>query len=151
MSKSEVDLFRSVRHEVFPDGTIIDNKPAPGVLYPDFEARRLPDGNIREADVVYPNAKDRSIIATGGGTSLFDRPNVFSAKNGWLSFPIPEGTVVPDSLVIRNTGYNRSRKATHYQIECRAAMMRVDAYKGALDNLARNAVVRSIDLATGKK
>lgn len=151
MSKTEVALFRSVRHEVFPDGTIVDNMPAPGVLYPDFEERTLPDGNIREADVIYPNPKNRTIIATGGGTSLFDRPNVFSEKNGWLSFPIPEGTIVPDSLFIRNTGYNRSRKATHYQIECRAATMQVDAYKGALDNLARNAVVRSIELSTNNR
>lgn len=144
-SKTDVDLFRSVRAEAFPDGTVIDNKPAPGVLYPDFEPRVLPNGKKRLADVSY-SGNDKDIILAGGGTSLFDRPSVFTSA-GWLSFDIPEGTIVPDSLLIRHTNYNKAVQANHYQIESRAGQMRVEAYKGALDNLARNAVVRSIELA----
>lgn len=147
MSNAEIDLFRSVRIEQFPDGTIIDDKPAPGVLYPDFETRMLSSGKIRQADVVL--SKDQSMVMAGGGTSLFDRDKVFKSK-GWLSFKIPEGTIIPDSLIVRFTGYNKTFAANHYQIECAAKMMRVDAYKGALDNLARNAVVRLIEL-TGDK
>ena len=45
------------------------------------------------------------------------------------------------------TGHNARFKADHYQIECLAKTMRVDAFKGALDNLARNAVVRLVALA----
>jgi len=60
---------------------------------------------------------------------------------------IPQGTVIPDSLIIRNTGYNKRFEATHYQIESAAKTMRMDSYKGALDNLARNALVRSIATA----
>lgn len=147
MSNAEIDLFRSVRIEQFPDGTIIDDKPAPGVLYPDFETRMLSSGKIRQADVVL--SKDQSMVMAGGGTSLFDRDKVFKSK-GWLSFKIPEGTIIPNSLIVRFTGYNKTFAANHYQIECAAKMMRVDAYKGALDNLARNAVVRLIEL-TGDK
>jgi hypothetical protein len=44
MSKTQVSLFRSVTTEQFPEGTIINEMPAPGVLYPDFEPRILPNG-----------------------------------------------------------------------------------------------------------
>jgi hypothetical protein len=71
---------------------------------------------------------------------------VFKGKS-WLSFEIPEGTVVPASLVVRETGYNQRFKANHYQIECAAKSMPIDAFKGALDNLARNAIARSVERA----
>ena len=53
---------------------------------------------------------------------------------------------MPDSLVVKNTGYNKRFKATHYQIESRAQLMTKTAMQGALDNLARCAIVRSIEL-----
>jgi hypothetical protein len=59
------------------------------------------------------------------------------------------GTVIPESLVVRFTGYNKIFDANHYQIESKAKMMRMDSFKGALDNLARNAIVKAIEL--GKK
>lgn len=144
MPQTEVDLFRSVRTDQFPHGTVVDEKPAPEVLYPDFEPRLLPSGKRRQADVTL--SEDKQWVKSGGGTSLFDRPDVFKAK-GWSTFAIPNGTVVPDSLVVRFTGFNQSFQANHYQIESRTELMRVEAFKGALDNLARNAVVRSIELA----
>lgn len=144
MAKTELDLFRSVRIEAFPNGTVIESKPAPEVLYPDFEPRTLPSGKKRGADVRLSN--DKLWIESGGGTSLFDRPGVFKTK-GWLSFDIPAGTEIPNSLAIRHTGYNPGFNAEHYQIESHANRMRLDAYKGALDNLARNAVVKSIEIA----
>jgi hypothetical protein len=49
------------------------------------------------------------------------------------------------------TGNNPTFNANHYQIERRAGRMRLDAYKGALENLARNAVLRAIELAQRKK
>lgn len=145
MSTTDTDLFRSVREEQFSSGTIVDDKPVTGILYPDFEEKILPSGKTRGADVTL--SADKEWVEHLGGTSLFDKANVFKSK-GWLCFPIPEGTEVPDSLTIRHTGYNSSFKAEHYQIESAAQKMRVDAYKGALDNLARNAVVRSIELAS---
>jgi hypothetical protein len=144
MSSVEVDLYRSLRNEHYPDGTVINEKPAAAVLYPDFEPRLLPSGKRRAADVEVTPDKNR--VKAGGGTSLFDRPNVFKSK-GWVMFEIPAGTVVPDSLVVRPTGYNTTLRATHYQIESRAELMQIDAFKGALDNLARNAVSRSIEMA----
>lgn len=144
MSNTEINLFRSVRAEAFPKGTVIEGKPAPEVLYPDFEPRMLPNGKKREADVIL--SEDKAWIYEGGGTSLFDRPDVFK-RGGWLAFHIPAGTEVPESLVVRYTGRNPGFDADHYQIESKAHRMRLDAYKGALDNLARNAIVKSIELA----
>ncbi|WP_338846745.1 hypothetical protein V8J88_23615 [Massilia sp. W12] len=147
MSETLVNLYRSLRVEAFPHGAIIEAQPAPEILYPDFEEKVLPNGNIRKADVQFANPSPDSDdwVLAGGGTSLFDRANVFKGKS-WISFEIPEGTVIPESLVVRNTGFNDRFQATHYQIEVKARMMTVGAYKGALDNLARNAIARSVEL-----
>jgi hypothetical protein len=51
-------------------------------------------------------------------------------------------------LKILLTNYMPTFTANHYQIGMAALKMRVDAYKGALDNLAPNAVVRSIASAS---
>lgn len=142
---TKVHLYRAVLKEKHPDGTVVNGKHAPGVLYPDFDDRPLPDGRVRPADVKL--SADREWVYAGGGTSLFDKPDVFKG-NKWLSFTIPEGTSIPHALVIPFTGHNKRFGADHYQIECRAGRMRADAYRGALDNLARSSIVRAIELAT---
>lgn len=141
----EVDLFRSVRIEQFPNGVFHDLEPAPGVLEPDFYSRDLGNGKIREADVSIDVIAGVEWVRSGGGTSLFDKPSVFK-RPGWLSFELPVGTPIPQSLVIRNTGFNKVFKATHYQIESRAQLMTKEAMCGALDNLARAAIARSVEL-----
>ncbi len=148
---TDVNLFRSVRNEQFPNGTIIESQPAPEILYPDFVDKELPNGKIRDADIKSFKGEDgeRWVVA-GGGTSLFDRENVFTSK-GWLSFTIPNGTVIPESLIIRWTDYNKRFTANHYQIESKARTMRMDAFKGALDNLARNAIAKAVELANQNK
>jgi hypothetical protein len=145
--QTEIHLYRSVRIDNFPDGTVINDKPAPEILHPDFEPRILPSGKARKADVVLSG--DKQWVFAKGGTSLFDKKNVFKSKS-WLSFDIPGGTQIPESLVVRFTGHNPVFEANHYQIESCAERMRVDAYKAALDNLARNAVVRAIALSNEK-
>jgi hypothetical protein len=56
MDKTAVDLFRSVRVEQFPSGTLApDNQPAPEVLYPDFEDRKLPNGKIQDQKAGHSN------------------------------------------------------------------------------------------------
>jgi hypothetical protein len=141
----DVDLFRSVRIEQFPDGVLHDEGPAPHVLDPDFYDRDMGNGKVRAADVKIDVIKGVEWVRSGGGTSLFDKPSVFK-RPGWLSFELPQGTPIPDSLVIKNTGYNKLFKATHYQIESRAQLMTKEAMCGALDNLARAAIARSVEL-----
>lgn len=149
MPVTQNDLYRSVHLDDFAEGTVIAGQPAPEVLYPDFVPRLLKNGRVRLPDVRL--SKNQEWIHTGGGTSLFDQANVFKNRKFWLNFPIPKGTNVPASLKIRFTHYHEEFKANHFQIESSALTMRVDAYKGALDNLARNALVRSIELASMAK
>jgi hypothetical protein len=87
------------------------------------------------------------MVRNDGGTSLFDKPDVLpgGARN-WHSFKIPKDTVIPQSLTVRFTGHNRTFGADHWQIESKAGTMAMDAMKGALDNLARNAIVRLVEL-----
>jgi hypothetical protein len=56
----------------------------------------------------------------------------------------PQDTVIPESLIIRSTGDNKRFEATQGQIESAAKTMRMDSDKRALDNLARNALARSL-------
>lgn len=150
MATSKVTVWRSVHKEDYPNGTIVDGKAIAGVLYPSFNDQIINSGprkgSVRLADVECFVSLGVGHVKTGGGTSLFDRNNVFGTKY-WLSFEIPEGTVIPDSLLLTGPVWNEQRQANHYQIECKTRVMRLDAFKGALDNLARNAIVRSIALA----
>ena len=145
MSKTELDLYRSVRIEQFPDGVFDGKDPALGLLYPDFYDRDLGGGNVRPADVEIKKEDGIEYVLAGGGTSLFDRPGIFS-REGWLSFEVPNGTVIPDSLIVKNDGWRKRFKATHYQIESRAGRITKQAMEGALDNFARNAIVRAVEL-----
>lgn len=149
MTTTERTLWRSAHKDQFPMGLLIDGEPAPGVLFPDFEERPLPSGLMRAADVQIELDKKTGArwVLAGGGTSLFDKANVFPPKK-WHSFKLPEGTVIPDSLTIPFTHHSTRFQANHYQIESRAGRMPIEAYKGALENLARNAVVRAVQLGT---
>ena len=145
MADTECDLWRSVRAQDFADGTILtDGQPAPGVLYPDFYPREIKPDKFRAPDVDIYTSGGVEWVQPGGGTSLFDRQGVFSGAD-WASFKIPQGTVIPASLLIVATGENKRLKAFHYQIECNRVPMTLEAYKGALDNLARNAIVQLIN------
>jgi hypothetical protein len=59
----------------------------------------------------------------------------------------PGDTPIPGSLQIAYTGHNERYDADHYRIEPAVRRMPVDAYKAALDHLARNAVAQQYDNA----
>lgn len=149
MAKTTTELYRSVQKRDFKDGVIVDDKAVAGVLYPSFEDKQYKSKGVwktRRADIYPYKDKGEWFVGTDGGTSLFDKSGCFGHIY-WFYFTIPEGTVIPDSLKIRNTGYNETYEATHYQIEARAPMT-LEAFKGALDNLARNAIVQSLAATT---
>jgi hypothetical protein len=52
MAGTSTALFRSVTSDAFPAGVVKDGAAANGVPYPDFYERTLPDGRLREPDVV---------------------------------------------------------------------------------------------------
>jgi hypothetical protein len=145
-----LDLFRSI-HKTTPGydaGPIVDGVAVAGVLYPDFEPRQIGKNKFRAADLTaFDGEGGVRMVRNDGGTSLFDKPDVLpgGARN-WHSFKIPKDTVIPQSLTVRFTGHNRTFGADHWQIESKAGTMAMDAMKGALDNLARNAIVRLVEL-----
>jgi len=148
--KTGLNLYRSI-HRTTPGydaGPIVDGAAVAGVLYPDFAARKIGKNKFRAADLsTFDGDGGVRMVRNDGGTSLFDKPNVLpGGAQTWHSFKIPKDTVIPDSLTVRLTGYNKTFDANHYQIESKAGTMAMDAMKGALDNLARNAIVRLIEL-----
>jgi hypothetical protein len=147
--KTDVTMFRAVRKEEYPNGTVIEEKAVHGVLYPSFEKTPITSGprkgETREADVRKEIDDKGVFVLPGGGTSLFDKPDVFGNKY-WCRFDIPQGTTCDDSLVLAGPDWNPRYNANHYQIEPRIRM-RLDAYTGALDNFARAAVARAYELA----
>ena len=140
-----VPMWRSVRKEAYPNGTVIEGKAVEGVLYPDFEEKLITSGpqkgRMRAADV----ETIAGFVQPGKGTSLFDKEDVFGTKY-WCCFPIPKGTVIPEPLIIAGPEYNAKYDANHYQIETRIPL-RLDVFKAMLNQLARNAVVRACELA----
>lgn len=146
MPNCPVDLWRALHGDDFPEGAILpDGSARPGILYPLFESKTIssPGGRsrTRDADVTVRDG----MVQTGGGTSLFDRANCFKGKS-WSYFNIPKDTIVDPNLKIVDTGYNDFFKANHYQIEVEKPMF-VAALKGALDNLARAAILKSVENA----
>ncbi|WP_439122628.1 hypothetical protein [Marivita sp.] len=152
MALTDKDYYRAANKSVFKHGVWEDDDtPAEGVLHGDIEARswtvtKLIKGGIRVQQV--RTRQDWEIkngyMEPGSGTSLHDHEGEFGYL-AWSYFRLPEGTVIPENLVIVQRG-----AAGHYQIEVRTGGdMTPDALRGALDNLARNCVVRLKQLADG--
>jgi hypothetical protein len=150
MTRTTLALYRNVLKEQFPDGPIVNDHAVQGILYPTFEITftMTADGKRkpRQPDVDPYPYEGKDVVDPGAGTSLFNEPNVFGTKK-WWNFTIPENTPIPASLQIIYTGHNERYNADHYQIEPASRRMPVDAYKGALDHLARNAVVQQYENA----
>ena len=144
MVESTVQLYRAVRRTgVFRRGVIQDGKAVAGVLYPDFEAKTYFNSRLQRVVSRPPDvtADARGGVAEGGGTPLLDRTRSFG-RAAWHYFVIPRGTPIDYSLVIRHIGRNSRLDAEQYRIEVRTGGTSLQAYKGALDNLARAAVAK---------
>jgi hypothetical protein len=152
MALTGTDLYRSVMGNTFKS-IKIGVYPGDGVLDPRWEpteyySKKLNRMVVSKADVEVEMGKDGPEVKTGGGTSLHDVPGWFPSKEFW----IPEGTIYSDEIFIRKDEnlktslHNPKIKGHHYQLEPRTRMS-VLAFKGALDNMARAAIVRQIELA----
>lgn len=91
-------------------------------------------------------------VEAGGGTSLHDGPGWYSVPDFW----IPEGTEYPDAdIFIRpdkkqtTSPYNRKLIGPQYQLEPKFKMPIV-SFQGALNNMARAAIVQQISAAKSK-
>ena len=146
MAEVEKQLYRSVRKDEFTDGVLTeDGEAMEGILHGDIDPRTV---NVRGIQTIRQDWRrgPGGYFKTGHGTSLWDKKGVFGHPN-WHYFSLPEGTVIPDSLKLVEGNWSEKYKATHWQIEvANGGALRADALRGALDNLARNCVVRAIEL-----
>ena len=148
MAETRCDLFRAVRNDTFSGELINDGAPVGGLLYPSFIDRDVRDslGQTQKsrAEVTVEVGDTGPEVSAGGTISLHDQPGWFGNAN-WRYFHIPAGTAIPESLVVSN-GSDAKWNSTHStfarrsQIEARTRMT-LGAMMGALDNLARSAVV----------
>ena len=151
MAKIEQHLYRSVRKDDFPEGVIGEaGTAAPSLLHGDIEPRTVVVGGTRKTRQDW--RKDHEgFFKTGHGTSLWDKKGVFGHAN-WYYFLLPEGTVIPPALKLVKGAWNEKYQAHHWQIEvATGGELRADALRGALDNLARNCVVRANELGISLK
>ena len=86
---------------------------------------------------------------------MHDVPGWFGYAQ-WSYFYVPGGTEYCDDILYfkpdKNLKWNRSKtvKGRHYTVRPRTRMT-LDAYLGALDNLARAAITRSVALGQSVK
>ena len=150
MAKTSTDLFRAVMDRSFKIEPRI--YPGDGVLYPRWESKvyTTPKGETRtsQADVDVVMGSQGLEVLAGGGTSLHD-------ASGWFNCPdfhIPEGTEYSDEISIRADKRAKPHprrpgvEGRHYQLEPKSRML-VETFKGYLDNMARAAVARQVELA----
>lgn len=163
MANISVDLYRSCKSSGWSGKTAAKKEEVfsatygKGSLYPDYEGFTRKDGSVRAPDIT-TFTDDRGTVWVRGVEDRDDRGRAFiSSKEGvsvsatrggfgykgWFYFLLPEGTPVPDSLDVRHTPSRND--SGHYSIRCRN-LMRRDAYEGALDNLARAALARAVEL-----
>jgi hypothetical protein len=153
MATTTTDLFRSIMGDGFKkikEGVY----PGDGVLDPRWTdtqrfVKKTSTWKTDFADVTLVAGVDGPEVQTGGGTSLHD-------VSGWFlgrEFRIPQGTEYSDEVYIRKDAKLKSSPATgvkgyHYQLEPRTQMT-VLTFQGHLNNMARAAVARQVELAKG--
>jgi hypothetical protein len=163
MANISVDLYRSCKSSGW-SGKTPDKKNevfiashGKGSLYPDYVGFTRKDGSVRAPDITTftddqgtiwvrgvddKDGKGRAFISWKEGVSVSKARGGFGYK-GWFYFLLPEGTAIPDSLDVKHTPSRNDDG--HYSIRCRI-LMRRDAYEGALDNLARAAIAKAVEI-----
>ncbi|WP_189046195.1 Tse2 family ADP-ribosyltransferase toxin [Aliidongia dinghuensis] len=155
MATTTTNLYRSVMGNAFKS-IKVGVYPGDGVLDPRWEEtqyfnKRRGEWVTSPADVTIEQGPNGPEVLEGGGTSLHDVSGWFPSKEFW----IPQGTEYSDEIHIRKDAkrktspYNQSVSGYHYQLEPKTRMT-VLSFKGALDNMARAAVVRQCELARVK-
>ena len=135
----------------------VGDYPGDGVLDPRWESSTYIDKQGRtqrgKKDVTVVPGNNGPEVEAGAGTSLHDVPQWYSYPDFW----IPQGTEYSDADIHirkdpdrRSSPYNSKLTGLHYQLEPKYRMA-VVAFQGALNNMARAAVVRQIALAAGKQ
>lgn len=164
MAQTEWHLFRAIRTDSTDftklDGIVAGEHDASsdGLMHARTGGDVSPGPNrgqiIEAPDVVLERADDSQpwYVQKDGGTSTHDVPGWFGYSN-WCYFYLPQGTeYCDDTLFIkrdRKKKWNRRKsvKGRHYTVRPKNRM-RLQEYFGALDSLARAAIVKAV--ADGK-
>ena len=156
MARLSQDLFRACKKNKAKSHKISEafiGSEGRGSLYPLYVGYIKSDGYSRDPDVSTYTVADETwihgvedrdengkpFVRQSEGVSLNTASGIFGFS-GFFYFLLPQGTTIPPSLDVVQSG----RKG-HYVIRCRIGMSKV-AYEGALDNLARSAIARSVEL-----
>ena len=161
MADVPTDLYRSCKSSRW--GKTVEKKEeafkaaeGQGSLFPDYVGFTRKDGTVRAPDVTTfednagtawvrgvedRNTQDRAVVSWKEGVSVSTTPGGFG-YSGWFYFLVPEGTSVPGSLDVKPTPTRND--PGHHSIRCRT-LMRLDAYEGALDTLARAALAKAVE------
>lgn len=158
MADVPVDLYRAVkssdwgkkaekRTENFGDAQ------GSGSLFPLYIGRPLPDGGVRLPDVTWFSDDNgvewiRGVEDREGAPDWREGVSTSMTRGGFgyqgrFYFLLPKGTAVDPSLDIKHTPEDDDKG--HYSIRCKN-LMRRDAYEGALNNLARAALAKAVEL-----
>ncbi len=162
MATTNWDLYRAI-HSSSPqfdelDGVASgrDDATGDGLLHARTggDIQTATDGTqfVEAPDVTLERSADDApwYVLDDGGTSTHDVPGWFGYAE-WNYFCVPQGTeYCGDTLFIKRDKkkkWNRTKsvKGRHYTIRPKNPM-RLDSYLGALDNLSRAAIVRSVAL-----
>lgn len=150
MADTDTDLYRSCQTRSLGKGKatartdrFIRNEGASS-LYPNMGFTRK-DGSVRPPDITTETDTDGDIWVPNVSDESTEGVSVSKTRGGfgyssWAYFLIPDGTTIPAGLDVAPSPTKRDKG--HYSIRCRTRM-RFDAYQGALDNLARNAIVKA--------
>lgn len=161
------NLYRAIHHDA-PESGKLDSLAAgqPGATAEGLLDARIQgdvmsgsDGRqfVEGADVTLERSGDDRpwYVLSDGGTSMHDVPGWFGYSQ-WSYFSVPQGTeYCAATLCIKRDAkkkWNRTKTVSgrHYTIRPKSRMT-LDAYFGALDNLARAAVARSVELGRALK
>ncbi len=150
MATTDVELYRSLM------GTasklkVRGNEPDPGMLDPRWEATSYKSQGVTKvsnADVSFVTGPTGLPLVdnNGKGTSLHDISKWFNCAE----FHIPHGTEYSEEILIVRDKHKKTckdgRQGYHYMLTARTRMTQ-ETFSGYLNNMARAAVVRQVELA----
>lgn len=164
MSNISLDLYRSCKNRDWGSRKASDKQRTQQFLsvegktslHPNYGFTK-PDGSVRPPDVTtFQNGTETWVrgvddVKPDGtnwvhwkeGVSVSSTKEAMSYAKGWFDFLLPKGTSIPASLDIRHTPSKSN--PDHYSIRCKNQMLQ-EAFHGALDTLARNAIARAVEL-----
>jgi hypothetical protein len=164
MTYTKIHLYRSCKKRDWGNRKVSDDLRSQKFLSVDGKTSLHPnygfirkDGSVRPSDVTLFNkggekwvrgvddvkSDGKHWVSWKEGVSISKNKEVMPYSGGWFDFLLPKGTTIPASLDIKHTPSKTN--PDHYSIRLKNQMTQ-EAYQGVLDNLARNATAKAVEL-----